>query len=52
MDLKDYFETARGLGVLATADSDGNVDVAVYSRPHFIDGDSVAFIRTPPDGRC
>ena len=46
MGLKDYFESHDGLGVLATADSDGKVDVAVYARPHFLSGDDseVAFI--------
>jgi len=44
MNLKDYFEEAQGLGVLATADSEGKVDVAVYSRPHVMDSDTVAFI--------
>ena len=44
MDLKDYFENAQGLGVLATADSEGKVDVAVYSRPHVMDSETVAFI--------
>ena len=38
MDLKKYFENTKGLGVLATADSDGIVNVAVYARPHFLDG--------------
>ena len=44
MNLKDYFETHTGVGVLATADADGRVDVAVYARPHVIDGATVAFI--------
>ena len=44
MDLKDYFEETEGRGVLATADSEGKVDVAVYSRPHVIDDNTVAFI--------
>ena len=44
MDVKDYFENASGLGVLATADSEGKVDVAVYSRPHVMDEETVAFI--------
>ena len=44
MDLKDYFENAKGLGVLATADGEGKVDVAVYSRPHVMAEDTVAFI--------
>jgi hypothetical protein len=44
MDLKNYFENTKGRGVLATADSDGKVDAAVYSRPHVMDSDTVAFI--------
>ena len=44
MDLKDYFENAKGLGVFATADAEGQVDVAVYSRPHVMDSETVAFI--------
>ncbi len=44
MDLKDYFETQKGLGVLATASSDGTVDAAVYARPHVLDDGSVVFI--------
>lgn len=37
MSLRDYFENAKGVGVLATADADGKVNVAVYARPHFLD---------------
>jgi hypothetical protein len=44
MELRDYFEGTTGRGVLATADKDGNVDVAVYSRPHFMDDGTIAFI--------
>jgi len=44
MDLKDYFENAKGLGVFATADAEGQVDVAVYSRPHVMDSETVALI--------
>ena len=46
MSLKQYFENARGLGVLATSDSAGKVDVALYSRPHFLtdDDQELAFI--------
>lgn len=44
MDLKTYFDAAQGVGVLATADSDGVVDAAVFSRPHVLGEDSVAFI--------
>ncbi len=44
MKLSDYFENATGVGVLATADSEGKVDVAVYARPHVMDEETVAFI--------
>lgn len=44
MNLKEYFEQTEGTGVLATADSDGNVDAAIYARPHVIDEETVAFI--------
>ncbi len=44
MDAKEYFEMNRGTGVLATADADGKVDAAIYSRPHFFDDGSIAFI--------
>jgi hypothetical protein len=46
MNLSEYFENTTGRGVLATADSDGNVDAAVYSRPHFIDEATIAYIMT------
>ena len=44
MSLTEYFEKAEGIGVLATADSQGNVDVAIYARPHVLDEQTVAFI--------
>lgn len=43
-DLKAYFENAKGLGVMATSDKAGKVDAAVYSRPHFMEDNTVAFI--------
>jgi hypothetical protein len=39
-----YFEKKKGRGVVATADLEGKVGVAVYARPHFIDEKTVAFI--------
>ncbi len=42
--LKTYFEAKKGSGIIATADKDGKVNVAVYSRPHFLDDGSLAFI--------
>ncbi|MCF8034115.1 MAG: pyridoxamine 5'-phosphate oxidase family protein [Desulfarculaceae bacterium] len=44
MELEQYFAEAKGMGVLATADGQGKVDAAVYSRPHFMGPDTVAFI--------
>ena len=44
MSLKDYFDTAKGIGVLSTADSDGQVDAAIYARPHFMDDGTMAFV--------
>jgi hypothetical protein len=35
--LNEYFDTAKGFGVLATSDESGKVNVAVYTRPHFDD---------------
>ena len=43
MSLKEYFENIKGLGVLATSDADGKVDIAIYSRPYIIDETTVAF---------
>jgi len=44
MDLREYFDAHEGTGVLATADAVGNVDAALYSRPHLMDDGTVAFI--------
>jgi hypothetical protein len=44
MNLFDYFENTKGVGVLATADSDGKVDAAIYSRPHIMEDGNIAFI--------
>ena len=44
MELQAYFEGSKGLGIFATADKDGKVDVAVYGKPHFQDDGSVAFV--------
>lgn len=43
MNLATYFENIMGTGVLATSDSEGNVDVAIYARPYVIDESTVAF---------
>jgi hypothetical protein len=47
MKLSEYFEQAKGMGVLATADAEGKVNTAIYSRPQFLDPndeDTIAFI--------
>ena len=44
MDLKQYFENNKGVGVMATADADGRVDAAIYARPHFMEDGMLAFI--------
>ena len=44
MELKDYFESTKGIGVMATADADGKVDAAIYARPHFMEDGTLAFI--------
>jgi len=43
MSLEEYFRTTEGIGILATSDSEGNVDVAVYSRPYVIEENKIAF---------
>lgn len=44
MELKEYFEDTAGSGILATADSDGKVDAAIYARPHIMDDGTIALI--------
>ena len=44
MKLSEYFEKNKGKGVIAAADLDGKIGIAVYARPHFIDEKTVAFI--------
>lgn len=42
MKLQDMFP-AGGRGVIAASDSSGNVNVAVYAKPHIIDEKTVAW---------
>ena len=44
MELKEYFENTEGIGVMATADSSGKVDTAIYARPHVMDDGTIAMI--------
>ncbi len=43
-ELKNYFAGKQGLSVLSTCDADGNVNLAVYGKPHFVEGDEFALI--------
>lgn len=44
MNLAEYFEKTKGVGILSTAGSDGRVNAAVYGRPHLMDEETIAFI--------
>lgn len=44
MELRDYFQNTKGRGILATADGNGKVDMAVYAKPHFMEDGMIAFI--------
>lgn len=44
MNLKEYFATHRGVGVLSTADEQGRVDSAIYARPHVLEDGTLAMI--------
>lgn len=44
MSLEEYFENTKGFGVLSTADQDGKVDAAVYSRPHVFEDGTIGSI--------
>ena len=44
MELNKYFESAKGRGIISTADSSGQLTAAVYAKPHFLEDSSIAFI--------
>jgi hypothetical protein len=44
MNLSEYFERAKGIGVLATTDMSGQVNQAIYAKPLFLNRDD--------DGTC
>jgi Pyridoxamine 5'-phosphate oxidase len=44
MRLDDYLNHVSGKGVLATADADGKVDAAIYSKPNILEDGTLAFI--------
>ena len=44
MELKEYFLSVKGNGILSTADDNGIVNAAVYATPHSMEDGLVAFI--------
>lgn len=44
MNLEKYFAEKKGIGVMATSSADGEVDTAIYARPHVQGKNNVAFI--------
>lgn len=44
MKLRDYFSGKTGLGVISTSNEEGDVNSAIYAKPHILDDGGVAFI--------
>lgn len=44
LQLRDYFSSADGFGVLSTADSQGHVNSALYATPRFLEDGTLALI--------
>jgi hypothetical protein len=44
MTLNEYLQHTQGRGMLATADAEGRVDVAIYSKPHILEDSTLVFI--------
>lgn len=44
IELKNYFNETTGLGVFSTANAQGEVNSAIFARPHVIDHENIAFI--------
>lgn len=44
MNLSDYFAKKKGFGVISTSNDKGEVNSAVYAKPHVTGTDSIAFI--------
>lgn len=44
MKLQEYFSGKAGVGVISTSNKKGEVNSAVYAKPHVTGKDSVAFI--------
>ena len=44
MKLDEYFTSKSGVGILATANKDGEVDAAIFATPHILEENTIAFI--------
>lgn len=44
MNLQEYFAEKSGFGVISTSNNKGEVNSAVYAKPHVIDSKTIAFI--------
>lgn len=44
MKLKEYFDNRDGKGILSSANTDGMVTSAIYSKPHVFDNGTIAFV--------
>lgn len=44
MTLKEYLESREGKSIVSSANSDGMVTSAIYSRPHVFDDGTIAFV--------
>ena len=43
MNWKSYFENTHGMGYLSTANAEGEVNTAIYSRPHVLEDGTFVF---------
>ena len=44
MNLQYYFSGKLGFGVISTSNNKGEVNSAVYAKPHVVDSNTIAFI--------
>ncbi len=44
MTLNEYFSTSQGIGILSTADNQGNVTSAIYARPKVLADGTMVFL--------
>jgi len=44
MKLREYLDERKGISILSTADRDGKVTTAIYSKPRIMEDNTIAFI--------